>query len=216
MLVMNIVPVAIKVLCFGDSNTWGYTPKTKQRYPVGVRWTSLLQKKLGNDYWIIEEGLNGRTTNIDDPVKVGKNGLTYLIPCLETHNPIDVLILFLGTNDLKERYHRSAQQIAEAINNLVEVINQRAVNKEGREPRILLVSPPLVNETVAGVEEKYKGAESKSRQLGSLYQAVAEKYNLPFVDLLKHVEPSLKDGYHLEPESHAKVAEIFFEKIRKL
>ena len=97
---MNTGPNAIKVLCYGDSNTWGRDPHGKGiRYPVNVRWTGLLQSKLGHDYDIIEEGLGGRTTVIDDPKREGRNGKTYLRPCLETHSPIDVITLMLGTND---------------------------------------------------------------------------------------------------------------------
>ncbi len=213
---MNTNTQCKKVLCYGDSNTWGYIPVTKQRYPLMVRWTSLLQQKLGHNYWIIEEGLNSRTTDLDDKDKIGKNGLTYLIPCLETHNPIDLVILFLGTNDLKERYDRKPHQISQAIDELVKVIKKRAINKENNSPRILLVSPPLVDESVLGVQEKYKGAQKKSEQLGALYKKIADKRNTLFIDLAEYVDPSKKDGYHFEPEAHAKVAELFYQQIETL
>lgn len=103
---MNTNVNAKRVLCFGDSNTWGYIPASGKRHPVGIRWTTLLQEKLGSDFEVIEEGLNSRTTDMNDPKHVGKNGLAYLRPCLETHDPIDLIILMLGTNDMKERFNR--------------------------------------------------------------------------------------------------------------
>ena len=92
------------ILCYGDSNTYGLKPDSSQRYPRDVRWTGILQKKLGEDYYVIEEGLSGRTTLWDDPIEEHKNGKTYLLPCLESHSPINLVVLMLGTNDLKTRF----------------------------------------------------------------------------------------------------------------
>jgi lysophospholipase L1-like esterase len=95
------------ILCYGDSNTWGYDPVTKGRFPRDMRWTGVLRQSLGDDYLVIEEGLNGRTTVWDDPIEGYKNGAAYLVPCLTTHRPLDLVIIMLGTNDLK----RSSSQI---------------------------------------------------------------------------------------------------------
>lgn len=212
---MNINPTSKRILCFGDSNTWGYIPATGKRYPVGIRWTSLLQEILGNGYEIIEEGLNSRTTDIDDPKHKGKNGLTYLRPCLETHDPIDLIILMLGTNDMKERFDREPSRIVEGIENLVKEIKEFAVEEETIEPQVIIVSPPLVDETVEGVKEKYLGAGEKSTKLGELYGEVAKKFSYKFIDISKIVSSSKKDGYHLEPESHQKIADLFFNEIKQ-
>ena len=93
-----------RILCFGDSNTWGYDPATGERFDEQTRWTGVLQAALGGDYTVIEEGLNGRTTVWDDPIEGHKNGHEYLVPCLETHRPLDLVVLMLGTNDLKRRF----------------------------------------------------------------------------------------------------------------
>ena len=137
------------VLCYGDSNTWGYDPATQKRYPRNVRWAGVLRRALGNGYLVIEEGLNGRTTVWDDPIEGYKNGKEYLVPCLETHKPIDLVIIMLGTNDLKARFHvpacdiaagagvaieedyypgRDARLMAELIPMLVEMLEEREVN----------------------------------------------------------------------------------------
>ncbi|QQS39408.1 SGNH/GDSL hydrolase family protein [Candidatus Woesebacteria bacterium] len=207
---MNILPNATRILCFGDSNTWGYIPASGKRYPVGVRWTSLLQEKLGNDFEIIEEGLNSRATDIDDPKHIGKNGLTYFRPCLETHHPIDLIILMLGTNDMKERFNRTPERITKGVENLLLSVKEFIEEEETIMPKIVVVSPPLVDEEVEGVKEKYLGAGEKSKHLGSLYEVIAKKYNCEFIDIAKLVSPSKKDGYHLEPEDHKKIADYFY------
>lgn len=96
------------IVCYGDSNTWGYDPVTMDRLPITQRWTGVLAQELGAGYRVIEEGLNGRTTVWDDPIEGYKNGKEYLIPCLETHRPIDLITILLGTNDLKMRFSVSA------------------------------------------------------------------------------------------------------------
>lgn len=213
---MNINPKAKRILCYGDSNTWGYIPGTGKRHPVGVRWTSLLQEKLGNDYEVIEEGLNSRTTDLDDPKHIGKNGLAYFRPCLETHDPIDLLVLMLGTNDMKERFNREPERIAEGIKNLLDALKQFSIDEETNMPQIILASPPLVDESVEGVKDKYLGAEEKSKQLAALYQQVASQYNCSFIDIAKLVSPSKTDGYHLEPKDHQIIADHFYNLISSL
>jgi lysophospholipase L1-like esterase len=120
---MNTNPASMSVLCFGDSNTWGQKPDKSGRYGVDVRWTGRLQKQLGEQYSVIEEGLGSRTTDLEYGKKPGRNGKTYLQPCLESHNPLDLVVLMLGTNDLKIEFHRSAQDVAEAIGGLVNLVS---------------------------------------------------------------------------------------------
>ena len=100
-----------RILCFGDSNTWGYDAYSGGRFARDVRWTGVLQNTLAKDYHIIEEGLCGRTTVFDDPLNEGLNGFRYLLPCLQSHLPIDMLIIMLGTNDCKERFAATAKNI---------------------------------------------------------------------------------------------------------
>jgi lysophospholipase L1-like esterase len=85
-----------RILCYGDSNTWGYDPVTQERFDKNERWTGQLSQMLGGNYDVIEEGLNGRTTVWDDPIEGYKNGRDYLIPCLESHKPLDLVIILLG------------------------------------------------------------------------------------------------------------------------
>ncbi|MGA2640810.1 MAG: GDSL-type esterase/lipase family protein, partial [Spirochaetia bacterium] len=104
-----------EILCFGDSNTWGYDPVTQGRFPGDVRWTGVLQAALGPGFRVIEEGLNGRTTVWEDPVEGDKMGKRHLPPCLESQAPLDLVVLMLGTNDTKERYSAPPADIAAGV-----------------------------------------------------------------------------------------------------
>jgi lysophospholipase L1-like esterase len=133
------------VLCYGDSNTWGYDPLTQARFPPEVRWTGVLAGCLGADYRVIEEGLNGRTTRWDDPIETDRNGLAYLRPCIESHQPLDLVVVMLGTNDLKQRFNLSASDIAQSAAGAAEAAYRFANGPEGRRTAVLLVAPPANN-----------------------------------------------------------------------
>lgn len=133
------------ILCYGDSNTWGYNPDGTGRYPKHIRWTSVLQNELGNDYDVIPEGLNGRTTVWDDPVRGEyRNGKKYLLPCLHTHKPIDLVILFLGSNDLKYRFNVNSNEIAQSIEMLANIIEKSETGPNMSSPEILVIIPPPI------------------------------------------------------------------------
>ena len=137
------------ILCYGDSNTYGYRPDNGMRYDEEIRWTGRLASILGREeYRVIEEGCNGRTTVFDDPEDPWKNGLPYLKPCLNTHKPIDIVILMLGSNDLKSCFKLSAEEIADGAGKLVETIQGFTADKQGFVPGIVLVSPPEIGEGI--------------------------------------------------------------------
>lgn len=175
------VPVKT-ILCYGDSNTWGYVPATGQRHPRNVRWPGVLQAALGPDFHVVEEGLNGRTTVLEDPSRLAKNGLTYLRPCLDSHAPLDLLILMLGTNDLKNRFGLSAADVAVNIAMMLHVVRQGGYLIEGTSPPVLLISPPHVGTAMPELANLYAGADVKSRQLARHYKAVADKAVCVFLD----------------------------------
>ncbi len=130
------------VLCYGDSNTWGYEPATGKRFPEDVRWPGVLARQLGEGFRVIEEALNGRTTVRDDPVEEHKNGKTYLRPCLESHAPLDLVIIALGVNDLKARFFASASDVADGAGVLVSIARRSGVGPDGGSPAVMLVAPP--------------------------------------------------------------------------
>ena len=128
------------ILCYGDSNTYGYNPVNGLRYPKDVRWTGVLQKLLGEQYAVIEEGCNGRTTVFEDIAEPWKEGLGYLKPCLNTHKPIDFVIMMLGSNDLKRMFHASAKEIADGAEQLVSIIKEFTKEKQGFMPKVFWFS----------------------------------------------------------------------------
>ena len=204
------------VLCYGDSNTYGYDPRTGFRYPSSVRWTCRLAALLGDDYHVVEEGCNGRTTVFDDPIEGWKNGLGYLKPCLNSHKPVDIVVMMLGPTDLKETFHASPEQSAEGAVALVETIQTFTREKQGFEPKIVLVCPPEIGE---GITESpfygsfYENAIERSRQLPAHYRHIAERYGCIFVNAADYIRPSKEDSLHLDPQAHAKLAEVLAEAV---
>lgn len=210
----------IRILCYGDSNTWGYiSGSDHQRYGNTERWTRLLANLLGNKFEIIEEGLNSRTLISNDtrPGKEGKNGYEYLIPCIDTHDPVDLVILMLGTNELKATYNKTAEEIGEMLEQyFVKVILARKSQISNKYPKLLIVTPPVVNEDVeyCKANNKYVGATKKSKELNDIYKSIAEKYNCYFLD--NDGLETGEDGVHLTKESHKKLAEELKEEIDKI
>jgi len=204
-----------RILCYGDSNTWGYDPATGERFPAPVRWTGVLQRELGEEYLIIEEGLNGRTTVWDDPIEGYKNGKSYLIPCLASLRPLDLVIIMLGTNDLKKRFSLSAYDIANGAGVLVDVVNKSAAWPGERTPAVLLVAPPPVV-ALSGFAEMFEGAEAKSRGFSPHYRRVAELYGCHFLDAGDTAVSSPLDGIHLEAEGHAKLGQALAIAVRSI
>ncbi len=199
-----------RILCYGDSNTWGYISGSDHlRYGLNERWTRLLSNILGKDFEIIEEGLNSRTLMSDDnrPGKEGRNGFTYLKPCMDTHDKFDTIILMLGTNELKNTFNNTAKDIVDMIDKYVEFISNYKSQIDKSTPKIIISGLPIVQEeTEYGKQDnKYKGATPKSIELNKLLKQYCLNHNLTYInndDLTVGV-----DGVHLTLESHKNLAE---------
>lgn len=202
-----------QILCFGDSNTYGLIPATSDRYPWNVRWTGILADKLDKDeYHIIEEGLCGRTTIFDDIFRPGRNGSKLLPIILETHRPVDMIILMLGTNDCKTVYNVSADIIGKGIEKLLDQIE--AGNPHAK---VLLISPIHLGEGVweEGFDMEFsKESVEVSKQLGDVYKRIAFERKISYLDASDIASPSDTDREHLNEEGHRALAEAIFEKIR--
>lgn len=195
------------ILCFGDSNTHG-TPPMKSvtdldRFPPNSRWPGVVRAVLGERAHIIEEAQPGRTTIYDDPTGGGdRNGLTSLKVALETHRPLDCVVLMLGTNDLHARFNLSAWVISRNINQLVLKIMQMPCGViAGEPPKVLLVAPPPVLEQ-GFPAEALTGASEKSRQLAKHYEQVANAADIDFFDAASVISVDPLDGVHFSAESH--------------
>ncbi|HLV34577.1 MAG TPA: SGNH/GDSL hydrolase family protein [Spirillospora sp.] len=207
------------ILCYGDSNTWGAVPMTnfqeRLRYDLHTRWPGVLRDRLGPDYWVIEEGLGGRTTVWDDPISPHRNGFTYLLPCLMTHQPLDLVIVMLGTNDLKHRFGKSAYDIASGAGFLVDAILRSACGRDAGAPQVLLVCPPPTAKLTL-FADMFEGAAEKSRQLAAHYQKVAEEFGVHFLNAGDIIESSDRDGIHFEAAAHQRLGEAVADKVRSL
>lgn len=194
------------ILCFGDSNTWGFPPDCGARYDRQTRWPGVLQQALGEDYYVIEEGLPGRNTVWDDPVEGGKNGLKQLMPLIHSHMPLDLLIIMLGTNDFKNRFSVSPLDISWSIGRLVKAARDSGHPLLGEAPEVLVLCPPpladLSNSPFAGI---LVGAEAKSRQLAAVLGSFCEDNQIRMFDAGSVVQTSPVDGVHWEPEEHRKL-----------
>lgn len=205
------------ILCFGDSNTYGLKSDLLTRYPRDVRWTGVLQKKLGEDYYVIEEGLGGRTTVWDDPVEEYKNGKKYLLPCLDSHKPLDLVIVMLGTNDLKIRFSVSAFDVSVSMENLIRTIIKSDAGIDFKAPEILLVTPvPIHSVNNPDLDQMLAGAEEKSRMLARYYEEIAGKYEIHYLNPDGRIEINDTDGIHYTEKGHRQMADIIEEKIREI
>jgi len=205
------------VLCYGDSNTWGYDPATEGRYPLEARWVSVLARELGSDYHVIPEGLNGRTTVWPDPWEgEHKSGKTYLIPCLESHHPLDLVVMLLGTNDLKHRFGLSAWDIARGAQALVEMIQRSEFGPNDGPPEVLLIAPPLTCVQGTRFEEMFAGSDAKSLGLSDQYHRVAEELGCAFLDAGQVIVSSKLDGIHLDPGEPPKLGKAVAAAVREI
>jgi len=188
------------ILCYGDSNTWGYDPETGSRFPYEVRWTSVMASLLLDQARVIVEGLNGRTTVFEDPIEPGRNGLSYLMPALVSHMPLDAVVIMLGTNDTKHRFGNIAIDIASGMKRLVQTIREGSYGPDGKDPVVGIVAPACVNEWVE--DGPFTGAHAISIGLASEYRNIADEMGCAFFDASQHVYCKMPDGIHLDAESH--------------
>jgi lysophospholipase L1-like esterase len=193
------------LVCFGDSNTHGSPPWSgvpTPRYGPDVRWPGVLAAALGPSWRVHEEGLPGRTTVHPDPVEGGHlSGLAALPMVLGTHSPIDILVIMLGTNDLKARFGVGPADIAASVETLVHTGRGFCTGTGRPLPRILLIAPAPITE-VGENAETFAGSAEKSRRLGAALRAAAQRLGIDFLDAGEHIRTSAVDGVHLDPDAH--------------
>lgn len=207
---MNLNDSAKTIVCYGDSNTWGRVPKA-ERYPRTVRWTGVLQKLLGDDYEVISEGVGGRTFVSLDPENPWRCGITHLKSILRNNKPIDLMVIMLGTNDVKVKFNLEPEDIAKHLQQTIDLIRTEEIKN------ILIVCPPDIVTPESGIEDpRYIGGSEKIKKLPKLFSEVAEKNGCGFVDADKYITSSKIDGFHLDPDMHTKLAEVLKDKILDL
>jgi lysophospholipase L1-like esterase len=205
------------IVCYGDSNTHGYDCSTGGRYPRDVRWPGVLAAELGPGHQVIEEGLNGRTTIWDDPMLDGRNGRAYLLPCLRSHAPVDLVVIMLGTNDLKGYLGLTAPDIAQGAGALADLVRGSGTGPDGGSPRVLLVAPPPLGELTARSEVWGFGeARAKSERFAALYRTVAEHKGVAFLDAGPVAAVDRADGVHLTAAGHAALGRAIAGAVREI
>ena len=209
------------VVCYGDSNTWGYTPGSGVRFDEKTRWTGRLQTLLGKEYRVAECGLNARTTSFDDPFRDYLNGRHGLVHCMVAAKPVDLLIISLGTNDLK---YGTVYRSAKGLDALLDVAVHANTYMPGSspvyrdEPRILVISPIALHEEL---DRKFPGHEMNgklddSRKFAAVYREVCQKWQVYFLDAAQTASASEIDCVHMDAVSHAALTEEVYHAVQKI
>ncbi len=208
------------IVCFGDSNTHGYNAYNNGRFDESERWPCLLQTFLGDDWLVFEEGLSGRTTCFDDPLFEGLSGLSMIFPILMSHEPVDLLIIMLGTNDTKERFGASAECIGLGLKRLVEKAQSVKDCWSSGKPEILIVAPQNIGkgyETSDVAGTMGRGCAEKSEDLGNVFREIARLTGCRFLDANEAVSssPNNVDFMHLTREGHRELATALADDLRE-
>lgn len=207
-----------RILCFGDSNTWGNIAGTPDRFDPDVRWTGVLQRELGEGYLVIEEGYNGRTSVFTDILEGRLSGVDYFGPCLDSQSPLDLVIIMLGTNDLKIRFGVEAQTIAFGFSRYLDKL--KITPMAGNPPKVLLASPILLDESYKN-HELFHGmfgedGVARSEALAPAYKAFAQANGIEFIDAAQYASAVEVDGVHMGPDSHERLGKAFAEKVKEI
>lgn len=204
-----------KIVCFGDSNTWGHNPMDKTRFDDNTRWTKRLAQKLEGQYEIIEAGLNGRCAAFIDEVKPYRHGLSSLRMILEMHQPMDYFLIMLGTNDLKANFCGNAVAISNGIREMVQIIqNQTLYVTPYKAPKIIIVAPiHLCEEGFHNKRTREQFNEQSiavGKKLAEFYKEIADTYDCMFLDASQYAQASAVDGIHMDAENHQRLSEALY------
>ncbi len=207
------------ILCFGDSNTWGFIPGSDcDRYAPEVRWPGVMQAELGEGFTIIEEAQNGRTTVWEDPMEpaISKCGMKHLPVVLESQKPLDLVIVMLGTNDLKSHFNNSATSIAQGVITLVDHVLESDAGPEKNPPKVLLICPAAVSDGNCPFWHLFDKAPERSREMPAAYAEMAEDRGVPFLDAGQFATCPEPDCIHLDETGHSALGKAVAEKVKSL
>ncbi|MEW6631157.1 MAG: SGNH/GDSL hydrolase family protein [Pseudomonadota bacterium] len=204
------------ILCYGDSLTWGYDAASLGRHALEDRWPSTLKEALGDGIEVIAEGLNGRTTAFDDYLAgADRNGARVLPTVLTSHAPLDLIILLLGSNDMKPWIHGNPVAAKQGMQRLIDIVRGHDYPFDWEAPQILLVSPPTVSRTDnSEFKEMFAGGDDASRRLAAQYSALADEAGCGFFDAGSVATTTPLDGVHLDAENTRRIGQALAPLVR--
>ena len=209
-----------QILVYADSLTWGIIPNTRKRLEFDARWPGVLENALnaaGTGVRVIEDCLNGRRTVWDDPFKPGRNGLEGLAQRIETHSPLSLVMLMLGTNDFQFCHpHNDAWAAAQGVAALVSEIRKAPIEPGMPVPPILVIAPPLIRSPKGPIAPKFKGAETRCAGVTEAYRRMADSFDCAFFDAETVTTSSVVDGVHLDANQHTKLGKALAEPVRAM
>ncbi len=204
----------INILCYGDSNTYGFNPENGTRFDANTRWTGVLGKLLGSSFSVIEAGMNNRTGFFDNPDGIAQSGAKHLPECLKNCDKIDICVLGLGANDLQFIFDINEDVVEKGLKRLISHIKEYS-----KEAEIILVTPPILFKNLLdgyfACQFDEKSIEN-SKKIKPIYKKVAENENCNLIEIDKFVTPSESDGLHFSAESHKIIGKVIAEKITQI
>lgn len=200
-----------RILCYGDSITWGYNPENGTRYDYEKTWPGVMEDTIGADYKVITEAISGRTTCWDVPYIPYRNGKEHLPMIMESHSPIDLVIVMLGVNDLMKMVGKTAEESAWGMLAIIREIMSPLFG--GTLPRILIIAPPVIGKMSAFNEMGFGAAAEESKKLAGCLRILAKETRSEFLDSNEFMKASDLDGLHPMPEEHKKLGEAVAKKV---
>ncbi len=202
-----------KILCFGDSNTFGFIPENGERYKKDERWSGVISNLLDSDYAVTEAGCNNRTAFCINPAGALFTGTKAIVPYLEYHKDWDLIILALGANDLQFAYNVSINEFYEGMKSFIKLVQSHTKSQ------ILLVCPSAIRKNVLNsffVQMFNETSVEKSLNLPDIYEKISKETKIHYIDLNEFVQTSDCDGLHYTLEAHSKIAYSLSEKIKQI
>ena len=200
-----------RILCYGDSITWGYNPADGTRFEYGKTWPGVMEQSLGSGYKVITEALSGRTTCWDLPYAPFRNGKEFLPMLLESHSPLDLVIIMLGVNDLMNMAGKSAEESAWGLLSLVRIALSPVFG--GTPPKILIIAPPAIGKLSSFNDMAFEGMQQESLKLAGCYKILAKETRSEFLDSNDFIKASETDGLHPLPNQHKILGEAVAKKV---
>lgn len=196
-----------KIICYGDSNTFGFNPKDSSRFDENTRWTAILQKNLGMEYKVTNEGMCDRTGFVNNPKGTEYSAQKHFPEMLSKINSIDILILAIGTNDLQFQYDISVGAIEKGLENLIKLAQPKA-------KYIIIIPPVVLSEKILEGFFNFqfdKTSIVKSKKIGKIYRQITNAYHCNYFDINKFTKPSDLDSLHYDKKSHKIIADKLTE-----